>query len=302
MQGVKYIVPIYKEINDFFASTLTDFRTKNPSLCCFRLEKNDSLETVYKPPFRKDFYFIGLVTDLGTTEITYDNTNESQLNSFLVFQSPNLMYSFMRDNSANGYLIYFKKDCFSFFKPEFDTEFPFFDILHTNFFRLNGLQYTDFAPHFEDVFTAYETASDNLHMVASIKLLALLYQLKNFTVLFNQLEQGFTTPQQLLLKKFVQLVNNYYLDKRTIEEYSDLLSVTPNHLSQSVKTASGKNALSFINERIITEVKTIIQFTNLDMAEIAYQMNFSDPANFGKFFKKHTDFTPLEYRKQTIKK
>jgi AraC family transcriptional regulator, transcriptional activator of pobA len=164
------------------------------------------------------------------------------------------------------------------------------------------LQYTDFAPHFEDVFTAYETASDNQHMVASIKLLALLYQLKNFTVLFNQLEQGFTTPQQLLLKKFIQLVNNYYLDKRTIEEYADLLSVTPNHLSQSVKTASGKNALSFINARIITEVKTIIQFTNLDMAEITYQMNFSDPANFGKFFKKHADVTPLEYRKQAAKK
>jgi AraC family transcriptional regulator, transcriptional activator of pobA len=310
MQDVKYSVPTYKEINDFFASTLTDYRTKNPSLCCFRLEKTDDLETVYKPPFRKDFYFIGLVTDLGNTEITYDNTKEkmietdgrpSLLNSFLVFQSPNLMYSFMRDNRANGYLIYFKKDCFSFFKPEFETEFPFFDILHTNFFRLNGLQYTDFAPHFEDVFTAYETGSDNLHMVASIKLLALLYQLKNFTVLFNQLEQGFTTPQQLLLKKFVQLVNNYYLDKRTIEEYADLLSVTPNHLSQSVKTASGKNALSFINERIITEVKTIIQFTNLDMAEIAYQMNFSDPANFGKFFKKHADVTPLEFRKMAKK-
>jgi AraC family transcriptional regulator, transcriptional activator of pobA len=65
---------------------------------------------------------------------------------------------------------------------------------------------------------------------------------------------------------------------------------------------SGKNALSFINERIITEVKTIIQFTNLDMAEIAYQMNFSDPANFGKFFKKHAGVTPLEYRKQAGKK
>jgi AraC family transcriptional regulator, transcriptional activator of pobA len=296
MQYVKYTLPNYSEINDFLASTQTDLRTTNPNFYCFRLEKTDSLEVAYKPPFRKDFYFIGLVTDLGKTEITYDNTNESQLNSFLVFQAPHLMYSFMRDNQANGYLIYFKKDCFSFFKPEFETEFPFFDILHTNFFKLNPTQFTDFAPHFEDVFTAYETCKDHQHTIASIKLLALLYELKNFTVLFNQLEQGFTTPQQVLLKNFIQLVNNYYLEKRTIEEYADLLAVTANHLSQSVKSASGKNALSFINERIMTEVKSVIQFTNLDMAEIAYEMNFSDPANFGKFFKKYAGVSPLAFR------
>jgi len=40
------------------------------------------------------------------------------------------------------------------------------------------------------------------------------------------------------------------------------------------------------------------QYTKFDIAEIAYQLNFSDPANFGKFFKKHSGFTPLEYRKQ----
>jgi AraC family transcriptional regulator, transcriptional activator of pobA len=302
MQDVKYTIPNYSEINDFLASTQTDFRTKNPLFCCFRLEKTDSTEVAYKPPFRKDFYFIGLVTDLGNTEITYDNTRESQLNSFLVFQAPHLMYSFLRDNKAHGYLLYFKKECFSFFKPDFETEFPFFDVLHTNFFKLNQAQFNDFAPHFEDVFTNYENCKDNQHTIASIKLLALLYHLKTFTQMFNQLEQGFTTPQQILLKNFVQLVNNYYLDKRTIEEYADLLSVTANHLSQSVKLASGKNALSFINERIMTEVKSVIQFTNLDMAEIAYQFNFSDPANFGKFFKKYADVTPVAFRKQAKNK
>ena len=52
------------------------------------------------PPFRKDFYFVALVTNAGGTKITYDNTNVTKLNSFLVFQSPGLLYSFYRDNSA----------------------------------------------------------------------------------------------------------------------------------------------------------------------------------------------------------
>lgn len=251
----------------------------------------------YKPPFKKDFYFIALVTNAGKTQITYDNTSVTELNSFLVFQSPGLLYSFFRDNAASGYLIYFKKECFSFFKPEFEKEFPFFALLHTNFFKLNQARFKEFTPLFEDVFAAYEKANDQQHTVAALKLLALLYELKDFATAFNQWEQGFTTPQQILLKKFIQLVNNYYLEKRTIEEYAELLFITPNHLSQSVKSASGKNALHFINERIMTEAKSLIQYTDFDIAQIAWQLNFSDPANFGKFFKRHAGLTPLEFRK-----
>ncbi|HEY0054294.1 MAG TPA: helix-turn-helix domain-containing protein, partial [Pedobacter sp.] len=70
-------------------------------------------------------------------------------------------------------------------------------------------------------------------------------------------------------------------------------------LSQTVKEASEKTALSFISERIMTEAKSLIQFTGFDIAEIAYQLNFSDPANFGKFFKKHSGQTPLEFRRKT---
>jgi AraC-like DNA-binding protein len=138
-------------------------------------------------------------------------------------------------------------------------------------------------------------------MVASLKLLALLYQLKDFTTAFQQWEESFTTPQQILLRKFIQLVNNFYIEKRTIEDYAAMLHVTPNYLSQTVKTASDKNALSYINERMLEEAKSIIQFTDLDIAEIAYRLNFSDPANFGKFFKKHTNQTPLEFRKSKQK-
>lgn len=292
-------IPFYREINEFLKSIPSEYETKNPDFFCLRLRENEGSISNYKPPFRKDFYFIGLVSNAGNTRITYDNTNVTRLNSFLVFQSPGLLYSFYRDTSAHGYLIYFRKECFSFFKPDLVSEFPFFNILHTDFFRLNEAKFTGFAPHFEDVFLAYENTTDSRHRIAAVKLLALLYQLKEYTNAFRQWEEGFTTPQQILLQKFIQLVNNFYIGKRTIEDYASLLNVTPNHLSQSVKTASGRNALSFINERLLSEAKSLILYTDFDMAEIAYKLNFSDPANFGKFFKKHSSLTPLEFRKQS---
>jgi AraC family transcriptional regulator, transcriptional activator of pobA len=301
MQQQNFSIPLYKEINDFLISIPSDLHTDNPNFFCFKMNPFESSIATYKPPFKKDFYFISLITNAGDTKITYDSTNVTELNSFLVFQSPGLLYSFLRDNRANGYLIYFKKELFSFFKPAFEKEFPFFNIIHTNFYKLNQAKFKSFAPHFKEVIDAYEAANNKQHTIATIKLLALLYQLKEFTTAFTQWEQGFTSPQQILFQKFTQLVNNFYVEKRTIEEYAELLFVTPNHLSQTIKAVSDKNALSFINERLMTEAKSMIQFSTMDIAEIAYQLNFSDPANFGKFFKKHADVTPVEYRKQISK-
>lgn len=295
-------IPYYREINDFLASISPRHRTGTPDLYCLRLHPDEPDMATYKPPFRKDFYFIALVSNAGKTTISFDSTQVSTLNAFLVFQSPGLLYSFHRDPSANGYLIYFKKDCFSFFKPGLEAEFPFFSLLNTHFIKLNETRFAEFTPLFEDVFQAAETAAPDISgKLVPVKLLGLLYQLKSYTQAFAQWEEGFTAPQQLLLNRFIQLVNNFYLEKRTIGEYANLLNVTPNHLSQTIKSASGRNALSFISERLASEAKSMIQFSGLDIAEIAYRLQFSDPANFGKFFKKNTGFSPLEFRKHTAR-
>jgi AraC family transcriptional regulator, transcriptional activator of pobA len=130
MKASGFQIPIYKEINDFLASINSEFRTDNSAFFCLPLRSNSKTDT-YKTAFKRDFYYVGLVTSAGNTTITYDSTSVTDLNSFLVFQSPGLLYSFMRDPSANGYLIYFKKELFSFFKPIFESEFPMFDVLHS---------------------------------------------------------------------------------------------------------------------------------------------------------------------------
>lgn len=297
--GVKKnnFIPFYKEINDFLEGIESRHRTKDPLFFCLRMEDTYPHTRNVMPPFKKDFYFISFIRNAGNTAIQFDQNNESQLDSFLVCQSPGHIYSWHRDNQVKGYLIYFKKELFSFFRPDFEKEFPFFNVLHTNFFRINRSTFKKYEPTFDRIFEAYQSNHDNSHRISAIRFLELLYELKEFTIASQQWSQGFSSPQEILYQKYVQLINNYYIEKRTVEEYADLMNITAKHLSQTVKQASGKNALAFINERIIAEAKTLIRFTPLDIAEIAYQLNFTDPANFGKFFKKHTGITPLEFRK-----
>lgn len=294
MQKTNNALPYYTEINDFLASIPWPGRTDDPDFYCLRLKRLDQNIQVYRPPFRRSFYFFALFINSGKIEVSYGHQTINNPDAYLVFHSPDLVYSFAHNNSLEGYVIYFKRECFSFFKPDFHQQFPLFDRLHTNLFKFDHATFDQLMPHFESVFTAYEKSARVRPMEARVKLLGLLYHLQDFT---PKIEVSPVSKQQMLLRNFIQLVDNHYIEKRTVKEYADLLSITANHLSQAVKQVSGKNALSFISGRLAAEARSLIHFTDSEIAEIAYQLNFSDPANFGKFFKKQTGLSPSEFRK-----
>ena len=48
---------------------------------------------------------------------------------------------------------------------------------------------------------------------------------------------------------------------------------------------------------LVQEAKAVLKYTNASVSEIAYQLKFSEPAAFNRFFKKMTGETPMIYRK-----
>ena len=71
----------------------------------------------------------------------------------------------------------------------------------------------------------------------------------------------------------------------------------PNHLNAVVKGITGQTALQFIHQHILQLAKAQLVQTHLSIKEIAYNLYFAAPNNFNNFFKKHTNQTPLRYRK-----
>jgi AraC-like DNA-binding protein len=84
-----------------------------------------------------------------------------------------------------------------------------------------------------------------------------------------------------------------------VSDYASKLAVSPKHLSKIIKHESGKNPSDFIDEMLLMEVKCMLRYTDLSVAEISYQLEFADPSHLTKFFKKHTEMTPLQYRTAT---
>src|SRR5579859_2923778 len=164
MDKLRVAIPYYTDINEFLASIPWPGRTTNPDFYCLRLEKLDQQVQVYRPPFKRSFYFFALFVNSGSIQINYGDKTVKDPEAYLVFHSPGLVYSFSHSNDLEGYVIYFKSECFSFFKPDLHKEFPLFDLLHTNLFKFDHVTFDKLAPHFEEVFAAYERSGKEQHI------------------------------------------------------------------------------------------------------------------------------------------
>ncbi|MCW3464362.1 helix-turn-helix domain-containing protein [Chitinophaga nivalis] len=104
--------------------------------------------------------------------------------------------------------------------------------------------------------------------------------------------------KEQLVAQFQLLVNQHFLDKKQVNEYAGMLHVHPHYLNDVVKEVSGFPASYFIQQQLIQEAKSRLIQTNDTVSMIAAALNFIDDSYFGRFFKKITGLTPVQYRKQ----
>jgi AraC family transcriptional regulator, transcriptional activator of pobA len=97
---------------------------------------------------------------------------------------------------------------------------------------------------------------------------------------------------------FLKSVKQSYTPMKSIREYAAELNITPVHLNRVCQATVGKPALHIINDFLVLEAEKFLTHTDLHIAEIAYRLNFEDPAYFSRFFKKYAGVSPKQYREK----
>lgn len=100
----------------------------------------------------------------------------------------------------------------------------------------------------------------------------------------------------LTYRKFLELLGAFYKGRHEVSDYAEMLGITSRRLSDLTRRCSGKNAKDLINGQLIAEAKRSLQFSATSVKEIAYELSFSTPEQFSHFFKKNTDYSPVDYR------
>ncbi len=54
----------------------------------------------------------------------------------------------------------------------------------------------------------------------------------------------------------------------------------------------------WIAGKIVSEAKGLLQDRNRSVKEIGYTLGFAEAAHFSAYFKKHTELSPADYRRQ----
>jgi AraC family transcriptional activator of pobA len=103
-------------------------------------------------------------------------------------------------------------------------------------------------------------------------------------------------PTGATVEALRKLVEEHFHTERQLSFYADKLAMTIDRLNDHVRRATGVTAGHLIRQRVLTEAKRQLVFTSQPIHEIAYDLAFSDPSHFARFFRKQTGTTPHEFR------
>lgn len=104
------------------------------------------------------------------------------------------------------------------------------------------------------------------------------------------------TDDDLLIMQFNKLLEENFKKEFNVAFYADQLNITNKVLSKLTKKYHHLSPKAVIDERRILEIKRLLKGTSKSGKTIAVELNFDEPTNMFKFFKKHVGLTPNEFK------
>ena len=101
----------------------------------------------------------------------------------------------------------------------------------------------------------------------------------------------------VMLERIDQLIKEREGDI-TLTECAEALNCHANYIWRILKESRQQTFGDCAAQARIAKAKELLAHQELSVNEISERMNFTNAQNFIRYFKKHTDMTPGQYRKQ----
>ncbi|WP_431292258.1 helix-turn-helix domain-containing protein [Pedobacter sp. P26] len=252
-----------------------------------------------KGPLKSIFYRIGITVN-GSLNMQVGLDEYTHRPGTLTFTFPNQTFSTSNvSEDAFGYYMFFIPEFLNDIIPSIKIadEFPFYDISGVPVFQIESEEMENILVLVMKINTELQYKKSGRDKAIKMYVYLLLLEAKRSYERQNiGNTKSFLRDSSKLINRFKKLVTQYYLNKKQVNDYAQMLGVSPNHLNRIVKENTGKTASEVIKEMILQEAKSLLLYTGNSVAEIAYRLDFSDPASFNRFFKTFTKETPLAYR------
>lgn len=247
------------------------------------------------PPYRQGFFQIGLLSYVGDSRLNINTDWLTIKDHPLWFVIPGQVFSWIRDEKMAGFNIMFKKEFLTNVVSNVVEDFPFLKMAENRVLLLTEEEHQSLLFDAQRMNSVFENPHPYQEKMLEGMLVTFLYFCKAVHERYKSTESHLTRGQ-MISQKFETLVDKMYVDTKNVSDYAEQLNITPNYLTTTVKKLTGKSAKEVIQDRLLVESKNLLKFSGLDIAEIAYRLNFQEPTHFTRFFKKLSGTTPNKFR------
>ena len=248
-------------------------------------------------PHRTDFYQIIWFKKGSCNHMVDFNLINIQPNSVL-FVDKNSIQCFDKLAVIEGEVLLFTDNFFC--KEVEDTKLLRSSLLFNDLYTISTIKIENLVLIFENVFqlikTEVDTKPDNYQSdilrkyLQNILLLSERERQNQYSTIINK-----GTDLECVLK-FRDLLDKQYQEQKAVSKYAVQLNVTQKRLNIATLKIMDITPKQMIDARIILEAKRLLVHTTDSVKEIGYTLGFDEPTNFVKYFKKHQNITPIEFR------
>ena len=267
---------------------------KNLSFRVFELSTASIKE--YLKPHKKDHFCI-IIVESGTIKVHIEDKIHLLNSGKISILFPDQIH-FVSNLSADlsGKIILFEEVlfCSDILKNELSPYNVNLSV-HLNNTALSSLEFKKVLPIIKNIQDIYNAPSlvkkEQARFYIKIFLLGLIESIHGLHPVLHHDTQGADQNTYIAFKK---LLNHHYKSERTVQYYALKLAITTKKLNALNKKYSSETAINAIHNRILTEIKRQLLFSDLSHKEIAFDLGFSSPSALNKFVKAKLKETPTD--------
>ncbi|MCI9845553.1 AraC family transcriptional regulator [Flavobacterium pectinovorum] len=137
-----------------------------------------------------------------------------------------------------------------------------------------------------------DSRKDSIHIIRSLT----YYLLLKFNRVYAEKNNlSIERAENNYAYQFKQLLEKHIREKQRIDYYSELLNVSRISINTCVKKQFNVTATELLKQRLLFEIKNDLIHSGKTVAEIAYDLHFSEPGHMMRFFKSQTGITSTQF-------
>jgi AraC family transcriptional regulator, transcriptional activator of pobA len=258
-----------------------------------RLETTHRLRTSERPHRHSYYQILWVVDGAGVHAADFEEHAIRPQTVFLI--SPGQVHVVRVDRPLSGYMLLFTADFLALDGLAYDAtdELPFFRPGAANpVLALTDGEAGELRRIAEDLLAEHASRAAWRRDMLRARLQTLLLGLGRVAR-----RQGVeVAPPASMVARFQALIESHFRRLHRVSGYARLLALTPGHLNDVVKAATGQTASALIDARITLEAKRLLAHSDATTAETAVGLGFRDPAHFARFFRRHASQSPGAFR------